>query len=150
MMDFIREMLFTNHIQKMGLFVQQNEIVRERSASGLMETRKMVSTVERLQKGVIRTNCIDCLDRTNVAQQMICLESLMKLVNGMQDVELWNESLIYLWAMGGDFISKEYSGTESVLTKVTLKGHQNAIDKVEQKMLSIKRWRKQTLTDDFK
>ena len=107
-----------------------------------METRKMVSTVERLQKGVIRTNCIDCLDRTNVAQQMICLESLMKLVNGMQDAEQWNESLIYLWAMGGDFISKEYSGTESVLTKITLKGHQNAIDKVQQKMLSIKRWRK--------
>ena len=32
---------------------------------------------------------------------------------------------------GGDFISKEYSGTESVLTKITLKGHQNAFDKVE-------------------
>ena len=52
--------------------------------------------------------------------------------------------------MAGDYISKEYSGTESVLTQVTLKGHQNAIDKVNHKLLSLKRWRKQTLTDDFK
>jgi len=49
----------------------------------------------------------------------------------MQDPDKWNDSLIYLWAMGGDFISKEYSGTESVLTKITLKGHQNAFDKVQ-------------------
>ena len=91
----------------------------------------MVSTVERMQKGVMRTNCIDCLDRTNVAQQMICLESLTKLVDDMEDVSQWEESLIYLCAMGGDFISKQYSGTESVLTKITLKGHQNAFDKVE-------------------
>lgn len=41
----------------------------------------------------------------------------------MEDASQWEESLIYLWAMGGDFISKEYSGTESVLTKITLKGH---------------------------
>lgn len=81
---------------------------------------------------------------------MICLHSLIKLVAGMEDASEWLESLIYLWAMAGDFISKQYSGTESVLTKITLKGHQNAFDKVEQKMLSIKRWGKQTLTDDFK
>jgi hypothetical protein len=33
--------------------------------------------------------------------------------------------------MAGDNISKMYSGTTSVLTKITLKGHQTAIDKVE-------------------
>ena len=115
----------------MGIFKKKNDIVRERAASGLMETRSLVQTVEQMQKGVIRTNCIDCLDRTNVAQQMICLHALIKLVPGMEDASQWEESLIYLWAMGGDFISKEYSGTESVLTKITLKGHQNAFDKVE-------------------
>jgi len=33
--------------------------------------------------------------------------------------------------MAGDNISKQYSGTASVLTKITLKGYQSAIDKVE-------------------
>lgn len=85
-----------------------------------------------MQAGVIRTNCIDCLDRTNVAQQMICLETLKSLVEEFDcsRVEKWNEALVYLWAMGGDFISKEYSGTESVLTQITLKGHQSTYDKI--------------------
>ena len=30
----------------------------------------------KLQKGIIRTNCIDCLDRTNAAQFIICKEAL--------------------------------------------------------------------------
>ena len=47
---------------------------------------------------------------------MICLESLISMVPGMENAEEWNEAFIYLWAMSGDFISKEYSGTESVLT----------------------------------
>ena len=83
----------------------------------------MIKDVERLQNGVIRTNCIDCLDRTNVAQQMISMESLLAMVPEMANPEEWSEAFIYLWAMSGDFISKEYSGTESVLTQVTLKGH---------------------------
>lgn len=72
---------------------------------------------------MIRTNCVDCLDRTNVAQQMICLEALMNLIPEMDQPEQYSEAFIYLWAMGGDYISKQYSGTASVLTQVTLKGH---------------------------
>jgi hypothetical protein len=52
--------------------------------------------------------------------------------------------------MAGDYISKHYSGTPSVLTKVTLKGHQNIYDKIEQKMISVKRFQKQSMTDEFK
>ena len=62
----------------------------------------------------------------------------------------FTEGLIYLWAMAGDYISKHYSGTPSVLTKVTLKGHQNIYDKIEQKMISVKRFQKQSMTDEFK
>ena len=47
---------------------------------------------------------------------MICLEAMINLVAGMENPEEWSEAFIYLWAMSGDFISKEYSGTESVLT----------------------------------
>jgi hypothetical protein len=44
--------------------------------------------------------------------------------------------------MAGDYISKQYSGTASVLTKVTLQGFQTIYDKVEQQMISVKRWQK--------
>ena len=63
---------------------------------------------------------------------------------------IFKDELTYLWAMMGDFISKEYSGTESVLTKAVLKGFMTTSDKIEQKYLSCKRYQKQTLTDDFK
>ena len=54
---------------------------------------------------------------------MVSMESLLAMVPEMANPEEWSEAFIYLWAMAGDFISKEYSGTESVLTQVTLKGH---------------------------
>ena len=55
---------------------------------------------------------------------MLALETLIQLVPCCgTDPSEWTEAFIYLWAMSGDFISKEYSGTESVLTQVTLKGH---------------------------
>jgi len=123
MMEFLKNLVLPSHMQQIGLFVQKNEIVSELSRDGLLETKSLVQDVLGLQNGVIRTNCIDCLDRTNVAQQMISLETLISLVPGLEQPEEWNESFIYLWAMSGDFISKEYSGTESVLTQVTLKGH---------------------------
>ncbi len=39
-------------------------------------------TVVCVQQGVFRTNCIDCLDRTNVVQSMLaqkCLESQLQV-----------------------------------------------------------------------
>lgn len=35
-------------------------------------------TVVCVQQGVFRTNCIDCLDRTNVVQSMLAQNSLEK------------------------------------------------------------------------
>ena len=52
--------------------------------------------------------------------------------------------------MGGDYVSKEYSGTESVLTQITIKGYQSVFDVVQQKMISGRRFLKQSLTDEFK
>lgn len=52
--------------------------------------------------------------------------------------------------MAGDNISRHYSGTASVLTKITIKGHQNFYDKLEQKMISVQRYKKQSFSDEFK
>ena len=71
-------------MEHIGLFVQRNDIVEEVSPDGSSQVKKLCQDVEQIQRGVIRTNCVDCLDRTNVAQQMICLETLIRLVPGMQ------------------------------------------------------------------
>ena len=124
MLEYLRSVLLPSFMDRVGLFVMRNDIHEYLpAAEDVPKTRKLSSTIERFQNGVIRTNCIDCLDRTNVAQQMICMETLVNLVPVMGDLAEWSESFIYLWAMAGDFVSKEYSGTASVLTQVTLKGH---------------------------
>ena len=49
-------------------------------------------TVENLQEGVFRTNCIDCLDRTNVVQSLLARLCL-------QDQLLVNTSLVFSLGM---------------------------------------------------
>jgi len=55
-----------------------------------------------------------------------------------------------MWALCGDFISKIYAGTHSVLTQVTLKGKQDMFDKIDHGVTSVRRFIKQNLSDDFK
>lgn len=42
-------------------------------------------TVASLQDGVFRTNCIDCLDRTNVVQSMLARRSLNNVLQVSND-----------------------------------------------------------------
>uniref|UniRef100_A0A5B6YM38 Putative phosphoinositide phosphatase SAC6-like n=1 Tax=Davidia involucrata TaxID=16924 RepID=A0A5B6YM38_DAVIN len=75
------------------------------------------------QIGVVRTNCIDCLDRTNVTQSMIgrtMLEFQLRRI-GIFDAEEnisthpnFDESFKILWANHGDDISIQYSGTPAL------------------------------------
>ncbi|KAG8383716.1 hypothetical protein BUALT_Bualt04G0042800 [Buddleja alternifolia] len=75
------------------------------------------------QVGVLRTNCIDCLDRTNVTQSIIArkmLESQLRRLGVFNAEETisrhpnFDESLKNLWANHGDDISIQYSGTPAL------------------------------------
>lgn len=55
-----------------------------------------------------------------------------------------------MWAMSGDVISKIYAGTNSVMTSLTLKGKENVGDRLDHSMISVRRFFKQNLSDDFK
>jgi hypothetical protein len=62
----------------------------------------------------------------------LVLSKLILGANNLQSHEKsFTEPLIFLWAMAGDYISKQYSGTASVLTKKLLQGYQTIFDKVE-------------------
>lgn len=41
-----------------------------------------------LQDGVVRTNCMDCLDRTNVVQSLLARRSMLASAEGVK----WNPS----------------------------------------------------------
>jgi hypothetical protein len=44
------------------------------SKSNKIYSVKTKMKVEKRQNGVVRTNCLDCLDRTNVVQTKICIK----------------------------------------------------------------------------
>ncbi|XP_066164095.1 phosphoinositide phosphatase SAC7 isoform X1 [Oryza sativa Japonica Group] len=75
------------------------------------------------QTGTIRTNCVDCLDRTNVTQSMIggkILENQLQRIGvlGVNDTisnhPAFDAKYKVLWANHGDSISTQYSGTPAL------------------------------------
>ncbi|XP_073730370.1 synaptojanin-1 isoform X5 [Misgurnus anguillicaudatus] len=75
------------------------------------------SGIQRCQAGTIRSNCLDCLDRTNSVQAFIALEMLPKQLEDMgltekpQLVARFQEVFRTMWSTNGDSISKIYAGT---------------------------------------
>ncbi|KAI4705431.1 hypothetical protein J4E81_000313 [Alternaria sp. BMP 2799] len=75
--------------------------------------------VQQKQSGVLRTNCMDCLDRTNVVQSACARTALeAQLSMGSYSIDLQNDPSTSwfntLWADNGDAISRQYAGTAAL------------------------------------
>ncbi|KAL6079403.1 SAC domain-containing protein, variant 2 [Balamuthia mandrillaris] len=88
------------------------------------------------QVGVIRTNCLDCLDRTNLIQSLIAFQSLEfqmqsfgVQINGASGETLdkgkqgqFDRLFKEAWANNGDFVSLQYAGTGALKGDFTRTG----------------------------
>ncbi|ULU14346.1 hypothetical protein L3Y34_016695 [Caenorhabditis briggsae] len=81
------------------------------------------------QKGVVRTNCIDCLDRTNLVQGQISLAIVLQQAQRLgifgplcEPPEVLVQTLQTMWADNGDVISTQYAGTAALKGDVTRNG----------------------------
>ncbi|KAI7873046.1 SacI homology domain-containing protein [Spinellus fusiger] len=87
------------------------------------------------QKGVFRTNCMDCLDRTNVVQsafgRTILHLQLMRFGitespdKGLHFYEQFEKRFNNAWANNGDMISRMYAGTSALKGDFTRTGKRN-------------------------
>ncbi|XP_021093636.1 synaptojanin-2 isoform X4 [Heterocephalus glaber] len=73
----------------------------------------------RFQKGTLRMNCLDCLDRTNTVQSFIALEVLhLQLeslrLNSKPIVERFVESFKAMWSLNGHSLSKVFTGSRAL------------------------------------
>ncbi|EPX71597.1 inositol-polyphosphate 5-phosphatase [Schizosaccharomyces octosporus yFS286] len=76
------------------------------------------------QDGTFRTNCLDCLDRTNVIQNLISrmiLENVMIHTRQNAGYDFWQIHST-LWANNGDALSHIYTGTGALKSSFTRKG----------------------------
>ena len=89
-----------------------------------------------LQNGVVRTNCIDCLDRTNVFQQILGIAVIVIQLNkiGVNEKFPENENeniygvLTELYRKMGHELSSQYSG--SLALKQTITDNRNIMKKI--------------------
>ncbi|KAH8731467.1 SacI homology domain-containing protein [Phaeosphaeriaceae sp. PMI808] len=76
------------------------------------------------QEGIFRTNCLDCLDRTNLVQTIIskmALEVFLshKSLRASQDFWMRHSTM---WADNGDALSRIYAGTGALKSSFTRHG----------------------------
>ena len=118
------------------------------------------------QKGTTRTNCLDCLDRTNVVQTRISWLVLQKMLSylglNVQNIFDINEKFFTLtsnefkekfkdlWAENGDEISIQYSGTASTITTVTKTGGHNLMGLIQHGLATVSRIYQGSFEDYFK
>ncbi|EDL83730.1 synaptojanin 2, isoform CRA_d [Rattus norvegicus] len=73
----------------------------------------------RFQKGTLRMNCLDCLDRTNTVQCFIALEVLhLQLeslgLNSKPITDRFVESFKAMWSLNGHGLSKVFTGSRAL------------------------------------
>lgn len=76
------------------------------------------------QEGVFRTNCLDCLDRTNIIQTLLskmALESFFHQQGSDGHPYFWRHHAT-IWADNGDSLSQIYAGTGALKTSFNRHG----------------------------
>jgi phosphatidylinositol 4-phosphatase len=108
------------------------------------------------QTSVVRTNCMDCLDRTNVVQSMLARWTLNRMlmdIGILQRGETFSDDAGFeilfrnLWADNADVVSKSYSGTGALKTDFTRTGKRTKAGALQDLSNSITRYAKNNFTD---
>lgn len=121
--------------------------------------------IELTQSGTIRTNCLDCLDRTNVIQTRISWLILGKMLNylkvpttgvfgtesffGQSSTKI-KDMFKMLWVENGDNISIQYAGTASTISTVTKTGGHGFLGLIQHGLVSVTRVYQGSFEDNFK
>ncbi|KAL8859727.1 MAG: hypothetical protein Q9178_003842 [Gyalolechia marmorata] len=112
--------------------------------------------VRNRQVAVVRTNCMDCLDRTNVVQTMLARWTLSRQLidigvlrpgESTDDDQAFKILFRNVWADNADVVSKSYSGTGALKTDFTRTGERTRAGMVQDVKNSITRYVKNNFSD---
>ncbi|GJJ73667.1 phosphatidylinositol 4-phosphatase [Entomortierella parvispora] len=109
-----------------------------------------------MQTSVVRTNCMDCLDRTNVVQSEISKWVLNRQLQDLQILapneqfessEQFESLFRNIWADNADIVSCAYSGTGALKTDFTRTGKRTKAGALQDLQNSIVRYIKNNFLD---
>jgi hypothetical protein len=119
------------------------------AASGLTLIDEAGRVVE-AQNGVVRVNCVDCLDRTNVVQTMVAQRALdaqaAKLNLGAVRPEVTRRA----WSEQADALSMAYTSASALKTDFTRTGKRSLAGVIGDSLTSVRRLMNRAFTDDEK
>ena len=165
-MDRLHYIYFDFHNETKGLKWHRAQLLLDQLVDGLTKGgyfrgAEMPGNPDALdarlkQTAVVRTNCMDCLDRTNVVQSMLGRWALTKQ---LQDAGVLSQSdqvsddaafeHLYrnMWADNADVVSKSYSGTGALKTDFTRTGNRTRAGMAQDLNNSITRYVRNNFLD---
>ena len=148
-MQWHRVKLLIDHLEKLGL---SNEDFFHKVIDSNGNTVEIVNE----QHSVVRTNCMDCLDRTNVVQSVLAQWVLQKEFESADVVatgSTWEDnaplltSYQNLWADNADAVSVAYSGNGALKTDFTRTGKRTRLGAFNDFLNSASRYYQNNWTD---
>ncbi|KAF2229754.1 phosphoinositide phosphatase [Viridothelium virens] len=112
--------------------------------------------VRNRQTSVVRTNCMDCLDRTNVVQSMLGRWTLTRMLidlgflrtgENASDDAAFEHLFRNIWADNADVVSRSYSGTGALKTDFTRTGNRTRAGMLQDLNNSCSRYLQNNFTD---
>ena len=117
-------------------------------------TEERAGTLVRRQRGVLRTNCMDCLDRTNVVQSAAA-RRVLELQLAALGATLpgggggGGHRFNHMWADNGDAISRQYASTAALKGDYTRTNRRNLGGALTDLGLTLSRFFNNIVSDYF-
>ncbi|KAK5692929.1 Phosphoinositide phosphatase sac1 [Elasticomyces elasticus] len=155
--DHLHYVYFDFHNETKGLKWHRAQLLLDQLKDGLVaggyfqgiDGPSGIVDVRRKQTAVVRTNCMDCLDRTNVVQSMLGRWTLTRQLidlgilgagESAQDDAGFEDMFRNVWADNADVVSRSYSGTGALKTDFTRTGQRTRAGALQDLNSSITRY----------
>lgn len=166
--DRVHYIYFDFHSETKGMKLHRAQLLLDRMQEALVAQQYFRAVdmpagidgrleVRNLQTSVVRTNCMDCLDRTNVVQSMMARWTLDRI---FVDLGLMQRGATFkdedpafefmfrnLWADNADVVSNSYSGTGAMKTDMTRLGVRTKAGALRDGQIAVTRYVKNNFLD---
>ncbi|KAL9622004.1 MAG: hypothetical protein Q9160_003666 [Pyrenula sp. 1 TL-2023] len=171
-MDRLHYVYFDFHNETKGLKWHRAQLLLDQLRSGLVKggyfhgieppaardpnTSSSALEPRLKQSAVVRTNCMDCLDRTNVVQSMLgrwALTQQFRDLGILSGAESCSDDRAFeglyrnIWADNADVVSNAYSGTGALKTDFTRTGNRTRQGMAQDFSNSVTRYVRNNFTD---
>ncbi|AEO53088.1 hypothetical protein MYCTH_2293961 [Thermothelomyces thermophilus ATCC 42464] len=167
--DRLHYIYFDFHAETKGLQMHRAQLLIDRMRDALVAQQYFRAAeapgsridgrleVRSLQTSVVRSNCMDCLDRTNVVQSMLARWTLDRMLIDLgllprgsrfaDEDDAFELLFRNMWADNADVVSKAYSGTGAMKTDLTRLGKRTKGGALQDGNVALTRYWKNNFLD---